>query len=71
MKDLRLDNSIFIMYLASEEYKREHNLSNQQFLELDKKYKILNYIAECPDVFDSMTEKEMVKEIDYYVSPNL
>lgn len=71
MKDLRLDNSIFIMYLASEEYKREHNLSNQQFLELDKKYKILNYIAECPDVFDNMTEKEMVKEIDYYVSPNL
>ena len=28
---------------------------------------ILNYIAECPDVFDSMTEEEMVKEIDAYV----
>ncbi len=71
MKDLRLDNSIFIMYLASEEYKREHNLTNQQFLELDEKYKILNYIARCPDIFDSMTEKEMAKEIDYYVSPVL
>ena len=71
MKDLRLDNSIFIMYLASEEYKREHNLTNEQFLELDRQYKILNYIAECPDVFDSMTEKEMAEEIDYYVSPDL
>ena len=70
MKNLRLDNSIFIMYLATEEYKKEHNLSAKAFLSLDKKYKILKYIAECPDVFDSMTNKEMAKEIEYYVSPN-
>ena len=70
MTKLRLDNSIFLMYLATEEYKREHDLSNEEFLELDKKYKILKYIADCPDIFDSMTEKEMAKEIDYYVSPN-
>lgn len=68
MKDLRLDNSIFLMFLASEEYHREHNLSITEFLVLDKKYRILNYIAHCPDVFDSMTEPEMAKEIDYYVS---
>lgn len=70
MKNLRLDNSIFIMYLATEEYKREHNLSAEEFLKLDEKYKILKYIADCPDVFDSMTNKEMAKEIEYYVSPN-
>ena len=70
MKNLRLDNSIFLMFLASEEYRREHNLSTKAFLAMDKKYKILNYIAQCPDVFDSMTEKEMAKEIDYYVSAN-
>lgn len=70
MTNLRLDNSIFLMYLATEEYKREHDLSNEEFLELDKKYKILKYIADCPDIFDSMTEKEMSEEIDYYVSPN-
>ena len=70
MKNLRLDNSIFLMFLASEEYRREHNLSTSDFLELDKKYKILNYIAKCPDVFDSMTEKEMSKEIDNYISIN-
>ena len=70
MKDLRLDNSIFIMYLASEEYKREHNLTTEQMLELDEKYKIFSYIADCPDVFDSMTEKEMVTEIDEYIAEN-
>lgn len=68
MKQLRLDNSIFLMYLASEEYRREHKLSLSEFLLLDKKYRILSYIAECPDVFDSMTEQEMSKEIDRYVA---
>ncbi len=38
MSDLRLNNSIFLMYLATEEYKREHNITSLQFLDLDKKY---------------------------------
>lgn len=41
--------------------------TQEQFLALDKEYDILNYVAECPDVFDSMFEDEMVKEIDAYV----
>lgn len=68
MKNLRLDNSIFLMFIASEEYRKEHNLSADEFLSLDKKYKILDYISECPDVFDSMTEAEMSREIDDYVA---
>lgn len=35
---------------------------------LDKKYSILNYISECPDVFDSMTDYEMVEEVGGYIS---
>ena len=37
-------------------------------MKLDEKYAILNYVAECPDVFDSMTDEEMVDEIEQYVS---
>ncbi|MBO4386362.1 MAG: DUF3791 domain-containing protein [Treponema sp.] len=70
MADLRLNNSIFLMYLATEEYKREHNISSLQFLELDKKYGILSYIADCPDVFDGMTKSEMAREIDEYIAAN-
>jgi hypothetical protein len=54
--------------MVSENYKRVHQLSSAQFLELDRKYAILNYIAECPDIFDNMTDSEMVEEIDQYVS---
>ena len=64
----RLDNTIFIMYLATENYRKTHNMSVQDFLEIDKKYDILNYIAECPDIFDNLTEHEMIEEIDNYVS---
>lgn len=70
MSDLRLNNSIFLMYLASEEYKREHNITSLQFLELDEKYGILSYIADCPDVFDNLTQPEMAREIDEYIAEN-
>lgn len=68
MSDKRLNNSIFLMYLVSEKYKKFHNLSSIQFLELDRKYAILNYVAECPDIFDNLSDREMVEEIDQYVS---
>ena len=55
------------MFLLSGAYCVSHNISMKEFLDLDNKYAILNYIAECPDIFDSMTEEEMVKEIDAYV----
>ena len=67
MSEKRINNSIFIMFLLSGAYCAAHNISTREFLALDDKYAILNYIAECPDVFDSMTEEEMVKEIDEYV----
>ena len=68
MSDKRLNNTIFLMFLATEKYKRAHVLSNKDFLKLDKEFAILNYISECPDIFDSMTGQEMAREIDQYVS---
>lgn len=56
------------MYLVIENYKKKYGLSTQEFIELDDKYMILNYISECPDIFDSMTNEEMLEEIDNYVS---
>lgn len=70
MSDLRLNNSIFLMYIASEAYNRLHGLSYAQLLELDRKYGIFSYIADCPDVFDCMTAPEMAREIDEYIAEN-
>ena len=68
MSEKRLNNTIFLMYLASESYRRARHITPREFLDLDKKFAILNYISECPDVFDGMTEAEMVEEIEQYVS---
>lgn len=70
MSDLRLNNSIFLMYLASEAYKKLHGITYAQLLDLDNKYGIFSYIADCPDIFDSMTQLEMAKEIDEYITEN-
>ena len=68
MSEKRLNNTIFLMHLVAENYKRARNISTRQFLKLNQKYAILNYVAECPDVFDSMTDEEMVEEIDQYAA---
>lgn len=68
MSEKRLNNRIFLMYIVSENYKKFHKLSSEQFLEMNRKYAILNYIAECPDIFDNMSDSEMIEEIDEYVS---
>lgn len=67
MSEKRLNNTIYLMYLVTENYKKSHSLTTEQFLELDNKYHIINFVGECPDIFDSMTDEEMVEEINQYV----
>ena len=66
MSEKRLNNTIFLMYLVTENYRKKHGLSIEEFLHLDKEYDIINYVAECPDIFDSI--EEMVREVDDYVA---
>ena len=68
MSEKRLNNTIFLMYLVTQNYCREHRISVEDFLKLDEKYAILNDVAECPDIFDSLTGSEMVREVEQYVA---
>lgn len=68
MSEKRLNNTIFLMYLVTENYCKKHGLTTEDFLELDERYAILNYVAECPDIFDSLTNNEMVEEVEQYVA---
>jgi len=68
MSEKRLQNTIFLMYLATDAYMRRHNLTRDEFLVLNGRFAIVKFIAECPDVFDSMTEEEMADELDEYVA---
>ena len=44
---------------------KTHKMTKGDFEKLDKKYEILNYTVECPDIFDSLTDEGMVEEIKY------
>ena len=68
MSEKRLNNSIFLMHEASTAFIRSHALSMAQFFELDRKYDIIGFIGRCPDVFDWMSEAEMVQELDEYIA---
>lgn len=68
MSERRLTNTVYIMVLATRGFMKKHNMSVQEFLNFDKKYQILNYIAECPDSFDDLPETEMANEIDGFIS---
>jgi len=68
MSEKRLNNTIFLMYLVTENYCKIRNISIEDFLKLDEEYAILNLVSECPDIFDSLTTDEMVEEVDQYVS---
>ena len=68
MSEKRLNNTIFLMYLATDAYIRRHNLSRMEFLALDSKFGIVKFISECPDIFDPMTEMEMADELDEFVA---
>ena len=68
MSEKRINNTIFLMYLATDAYMRRHNLSRTEFLAIDSKFGIVKFISECPDIFDPMTETEMVDELDEFIA---
>lgn len=67
LSEKKLNNTIFLMYLVTENFRKKHNMSIDDFLALDSKCAILNYVAECPGIFDSMTNDEMIEEIEAYI----
>lgn len=69
--NLRENNTIFLMHLVSDAYARAHKMSRAQFIEQDAKYHIVRFVSRCPDIFDNMTEDEMVREVDEYVASAL
>lgn len=56
MSEKRLNNTIFLMYLVTKRYCEKRGISTAEFLKLDEKYAILNYVAEYPDVFARLEE---------------
>ncbi|WP_367567169.1 hypothetical protein [Lacrimispora sp.] len=66
----RINNNIYLMHIITQDYMRRHHSTVADFLELNNKKKILNYIAECPDIFDGLPMEEMQMELEEYINAN-
>lgn len=63
----RLNNTIYLMHIITQNYMKRNNITVRDFIDLNRRKKILNYIAECPDVFDGLPMEEMQKELEEYI----
>lgn len=65
-RNLRINNTIFLMHLAANAYASRHGLTREQFIAEDDRYHFLRLISKCPDYFDPLPEEEIVKELEQY-----
>lgn len=68
MSEKIINNNIYLMHTLSQLYIKKYNISIQDFLVLDNKTRVLNFIKECPDVFDSLPKEEMLIEMERYIN---
>lgn len=68
MSKLHVDNTVYLLHVASCAYLRAHQMTREEFGKVDDRCHILRYVATCPSRFDALPEKAMVQEIDDYVS---
>lgn len=68
VNEKRLNNTIYLMHIITQNYMKRHHSSVEDFLKLNRDKKILNYIAECPDIFDGLPMDEMQQELEEYIN---
>lgn len=50
---------------------QKHKMSTKEFLELNEKTDLLQFISECTSVFDGLPHEEMLNEAEEYISEQL
>jgi hypothetical protein len=63
-----INNELYLQVRIANEYKRRHNLSSEQFLELDRKYDILHILETGYEPFHLTGDEGILDEIDTIVA---
>ena len=67
----QINNSIYLMNIITELYMQKHKLSTSEFLDLNSKTGLLEFISECSSVFDELPPEEMLNEAEEYISEQI
>ncbi|MDR1396560.1 MAG: DUF3791 domain-containing protein [Desulfarculales bacterium] len=64
---MKVNPVLFLQADVSNEYMRQHNLTPQEFIELDKRYNILHFIEIGYEPFHLTGTQGVVEEVDDYI----
>ena len=66
--NLKVTNKIYLMRLYAEAYRKKYNLTEEEFLKLDSKKKILRSILDLSYDLDSLPVEEGMKDLEEYIN---
>lgn len=67
----QINNNIYLMNIITELYMQKHKISTSEFLDLNNKTGLLEFISECSSVFDGLPPEEMLNEAEVYINEQL
>lgn len=67
----QINNSIYLMNIITELYMQKHKISTSEFLDLNSKTNLLEFISECSSVFDGLPPEEMLNQAEEYISEQI
>ena len=67
----QINNSIYLMNIITELYMQKHKISTSEFLDLNSKTNLLEFISECSSVFDGLPPEEMLNQAEEYINRQL
>ena len=62
------DHVLYMQIRASNLYRKAHNMTIEEFLELDRKTDLLSFIAKAYEPFHLTGDPGILEEIDDYIS---
>lgn len=66
--NLKVMNKIYLMRLYAEAYRKKYNLTEEEFLDVDRKKNILESILDISYDLDSLPVEEGMKDLEDYIN---
>jgi L-rhamnose mutarotase len=64
---MNINNTLYLQAEVANEYMRQHNLTPQEFVELDKKHNILHFLEVGYESFHLTGTQGVIEEIEDYI----
>ena len=67
---MRINQVVYLQFLVANQYMRKHNLTPQEFLELDEKSDLLGFLEDGYEPFHLTGVDGILDEVENYIGVN-